>query len=85
MLANCRRGFVPSDEKEFNKDSVILLQKAQQDLLYLIEQGYPIKSASTFVGNHFMLSERQRLAVVRATAQRSILELRRRKQLIGEM
>lgn len=85
MLADCRRGFMPSDEKEFNKDSVILLQKAQQDILYLIEQGYPIKSASTFVGNHFLLSERQRLAVVRATAQRSILELRRRKQLTGEM
>lgn len=80
-MANARRGFVPNDEKEFNEESVALLKKAQQDVLYLIERGYPIKGASTFVGNHYLLSERQRLAIVRATATREIIDLRKRKQL----
>jgi len=80
-MANARRGFVPNDEREFNKESIALLKRAQQDILYLIERGYPIKGASTFVGNHYLLSERQRLALVRATATGEIIELRKRKQM----
>lgn len=80
-MADCRRGFVPTDEKEFNKENLNLLHKAQKDIFYLLERGYPIKNASTFVGNHYMLSERQRLAVVRATAESSLIQLRRGKQL----
>ncbi len=83
-MTDSRRGFVPADEKEFNKESINLLRKAQKDILYLLEQGYPIKSASVFVGNHYMLSERQRLAVVRATTEHSILELRHKKLLSKE-
>lgn len=74
------RGFVPEDEKDFNKSSMIILGKAQQDILFLIERGYPIKSASTFVGNHYLLSERQRLAVVRATTSKNMVEMRLKKQ-----
>jgi hypothetical protein len=84
-MADSRRGFVPTDEKEFNKESQAVLRRVQRDILYLLEQGYPIKNASTFVGNHFMLSERQRLAIVRATAEKSVLELRRKKQLTKDM
>lgn len=75
------RGFVPTDIKDFNKNSMIILRKAQLDLLFLIEQGYPIKSASTFVGNHYLLSERQRLAVVRATTSKTIVKMRLKKQM----
>ncbi len=80
-MSDSRRGFIPTDEKEFNKESQILLRKAQQDILYLLERGYPIKNASTFVGNHYMLSERQRLAVVRATSMKEVLQSRRSRQL----
>jgi len=80
-MTNARRGFVPKDEKEFNNESIVLLKKAQQDILYLIERGYPIKSVSVFVGNHYLLSERQRLALVRATATQEIIVLRQSKQL----
>jgi len=75
-----RRGYVPKDVQEFNKESIGKLLIAQRDLLYLLEHGYPIKSASTFVGNHFMLSERQRLAIVRATAEHNVLQERKKKQ-----
>lgn len=79
------RGFVPTDEKEFNQNSMLILRKAQRDILFLIERGYPIKSASTFVGNHYLLSERQRLAVVRATTPKNTVEMRQKKQIKGEM
>jgi len=80
-MANARRGFVPTDERDFSEESIAVLKKAQQDILYLIEHGYPIKGASTFVGNHYLLSERQRLALVRATATRQTIDLRSKKQL----
>lgn len=76
-----RRGYVPTDDVEFNEQSVPLLRKAQEDILYLLESGYPMKSASTFVGNHYMLSERQRLAIVRATTKLDDLVKRRKKQV----
>jgi len=41
-------------------------------------------SASTFVGNHYMLSERQRLAIVRASAAKELLTLRKQKELTKE-
>lgn len=78
-MGECKRGYVPGDEKEFNQKSQTLLQKAQKDLLYLLNQGYPIKSASTFVGNHYLLTERQRVAVVRATAQDTVIDMRLKK------
>ncbi len=80
-MSDSRRGYVPTDEKEFSQESQIVLRKAQQNLLYLLEQGYKIQGASRFVGNHYMLSERQRLAIVRATAVRDVLELREQKRL----
>jgi hypothetical protein len=76
-----KRGYVPSDTKEFNKDSLILLSRAQQDILYLLNRGYPMKNASTFVGNHYVLSERQRLALVRATSSTETLVFRKQKCL----
>lgn len=84
-MADVRRGFVPGDEKEFNEENIRKLRIAQEELLYLLEHGYPIKSASTFVGNHHLLSERQRLAVVRATAEKGIIEARKQKQITGSL
>lgn len=60
-----KRGSVPTDEKEFDTDSVKVLYQAGKDLCYLLNRGYKIKGASVFIGNHYMLSERQRLALIR--------------------
>lgn len=69
MEKETRRGYVPEDEREFYQASGIsLLKRAQEEIFWLLERGYPIKSASVFVGNHHLLSERQRLALVRATS-----------------
>lgn len=76
------RGFVVEDERDFyREESLLKLKQAQKELLYLLENNYPIKSASTFVGNHHRLSERQRLALVRATASKEVIRNRLSKEM----
>ena len=50
-------------------------------LQYLLNQGYHIKGASTFVGNHYLLSERQRLALTRDVSSNENILLRERKEV----
>ena len=76
-----KRGYLPNDEKEFSSESVQKLYKAGQDLYYLLNQGYSIKGASVFVGNHYLLSERQRLALVRAISSEKNIKVRRDKEV----
>ncbi len=65
---NAKRGYVPDDDKNFSPEAIPLLREASRHICYLINEGYDLKQATTFVGNHFMLSERQRLAVMRSLA-----------------
>ena len=81
MSTIVKRGFCPTDEKEFGSESIDKLLKAGQDLKYLLNQGYGIKGASTFVGNHYLLSERQRLALVRAISPNESIEKRKNKEV----
>ena len=52
------------------------MKTASRHVYYLINEGYGVKQASTFVGNHFLLSERQRLAIVRSVAEKENIENR---------
>jgi hypothetical protein len=70
-LPSTRRGFVPSDADDFNAKSLGILEKAEGDILYLINQGYNQGSAVEFVGNHFQLSARQRTALFRAACTKA--------------
>lgn len=81
MAKTVQRGYSPNDTAEFYGEAARKLHRAGQDLRYLLDQGYPIKSASVFVGNHFLLSERQRLALVRAVSSGGSIENRRDKEL----
>lgn len=76
-----KRGYAPNDEKEFGKEDIGKLYKAARDLQYLLNQGYPIKGASTFVGNHYLLSERQRLALARAVSADESIQIRQAKEV----
>ena len=81
---DAKRGYVPEDERNFSPDfsasAVEKLRKASKHVCYLINEGYDLKSASTFVGNHYALSERQRLALVRSVATEEQLSIRRSKE-----
>ena len=77
---NAKRGYVPEDERNFSAPALETMRTASRHINYLINEGYDLKSASTFVGNHFLLSERQRLAIVRSLATKEQLETRGRKE-----
>ena len=78
---NAKRGYVPEDDRNCSPEALKTLQTASRHILYLINEGYDIKQASTFVGNHFLISERQRLAIVRSLATDTQLQNRQKKQL----
>ena len=75
-----KRGYVPEDERNFSISALETMRTASRHINYLINEGYDLKSASTFVGNHFLLSERQRLAIVRSLATKEQLETRMGKK-----
>ena len=81
MSTIVKRGYSPNDQKEFSNQSIEKLCKAGKDLQYLLNQGYYIKGASTFVGNHYLLSERQRLALVRAVSSNESVKIRKTKEI----
>jgi hypothetical protein len=84
MSKEVKRGYIPTDEKEFNDTNLEIIKRAQSDIFMLLERGYSIKSASTFVGNHYLLSERQRLSIVRATSTSKDIEKRKNKLLSSD-
>lgn len=82
MSTIVKRGYFPDDAKEFGGQAVEKLYKAGADLRYLLNQGYPIKGASVFVGNHYLLSERQRLALARAVSAEERVESRKAREIV---
>lgn len=85
MCKVVRRGHFPSDEKEFKGKSLEKLYSAGKDLYYLLNQGYKIKGASVFVGNHYLLSERQRLALTRGISSEENIKTRKDKEVKGNL
>ena len=76
-----KRGCVPDDVRNFSPSGIESMRLASRHIGYLINEGYDLKQAATFVGNHFLLSERQRLAVMRSLASKEQLEERERKRI----
>lgn len=76
-----RRGYQKEDTYEFQGEEKAKLEKAAYELYFLLNQGYPIKQAATFIGNHYMFSERQRLALVRTISSYEDYKSRFTKQI----
>lgn len=76
-----RRGYVPQDAVEFGPKYRDFMERAAVEVGFLINRGYDVKSASTFVGNHYMLSERQRMALARILSPEDMIEKRRRAEI----
>ena len=81
LIMHTKRGYLPTDEQSFSPEAVEKMRTASRHVCYLINEGYDLQMASTFVGNHFALSERQRLAVVRSIATDEQLQLRKAKEI----
>ena len=71
-----RRGYVPEDEKQFTGKQLELLQKAADEVQFLLDRGYDVKPVTTFVGNHYLFSERQRLALARSVPVKEYIQKR---------
>lgn len=80
-MMDAKRGFVPEDERNFSPEALKLMMTASRHVRYLVNEGYGLKQASTFVGNHYLLSERQRLAIMRSVASDEQIQARRSKQV----
>ena len=80
MPDNVKRGYCPTDEEDFVRQ-IDKLRIAAEEVCFLIDRGYPLKSASVFVGNRHQLSERQRLAVVRSVSTGEQIKARKAKEL----
>ena len=78
---NAKRGYVPEDDNNFSSSAIEKMRTASRHITYLLNEGYDLKQASTFVGNHFILSERQRLALMRSVASKEQLTGRIQKQV----
>ena len=76
-----KRGYVPKDDRYFSRKSLEILHEALEHIAYLINHGYGLKQATTFVGDHFQLAERQRIALSRAVATDDQLTCRRAKEV----
>lgn len=76
-----RRGYVETDKQEFSKESIVVLKKAFEEIYWLIDRGYPLSPAATFVSNHYLLSSRQRIALSRAVTTTASLTERKRKEV----
>ena len=74
---NTRRGFDPKDKRFFSDEAVINLGIAQEEIQWLLDRNYNIDTVINFVGNHYLFSSRQRLALRRATAMEIQYEKRR--------
>lgn len=68
QMKDAKRGFVPSDKREFGDKAIPKLRQAAEEVLFLLNHGYPVKGATRFVGDHYMFSERQRLALARTVS-----------------
>lgn len=76
-----RRGYEPKDAVEFGAGAAGTLNAAAIELCFLLNRGYDVKSASTFIGNHYLLSERQRLALARVVSTDNAIRGRLQKEL----
>ena len=75
------RGLRDGDDRLFAPQAIAKLKIAQEELRFLLDRGYPAKSAGAYVGSHHQLSARQQLALSRCTASSRQLANREAKNL----
>ena len=80
-LKSVKRGSDPQDNRWFSKESVLRLQKAQEEAAWLLNRGYNMHSIIEMVGNHYQFSLRQRNALQRSTSSTVNCEKRKAKCL----
>lgn len=78
-LRSVKRGTDPQDSRWFSTEAILKLQRAQEELEWLLNRGYNNKSVMNMIGNHYQFSLRQRNALVRSTSSREKRNSRKEK------
>lgn len=65
-----RRGYQPTDEKDFGPEAMHVLHRAGSELSYLLDHDYPRETAVEFVGNRYQFTSRQRMFLSRGICGR---------------
>ncbi len=73
------RGPHPADDKLFEPEMHEILRTTLADFCLLLTKGYAEKSALKLVGDHFSLTQRQRLAVMRCACSDQQVQSRRQR------
>ncbi|MDE5564501.1 MAG: DUF434 domain-containing protein [Oscillospiraceae bacterium] len=81
MTKQAKRGFVPTDERDFSEKSLGKLRKAAEEVYFLLCRGYPVTSVTRFIGDHYLLSERQRLALARTISPKEKILSRQSREV----
>lgn len=85
-MTEVRRGYDPQDSRFFGEQYRESIQKAAVETRWIMNRGYGPDQTITFVGNHYMLSQRQRMALYRSVmtdAERALHEAKEVKELTG--
>ncbi|WP_444641948.1 DUF434 domain-containing protein [Caproiciproducens sp. R1] len=84
MSGDRKRGYSPEDERDFAGPALQTMKRSAEELYFLLNRAYPMKGASTFIGNHYLLSERQRIALTRiVSSEKDIGRERQSKSIWG--
>jgi hypothetical protein len=78
------RGPDPHDEEAFGPHALPALRQAVSDLSWLLGRGFAIVSAVKLVGDRWSLTERQRLALRRASCSEESRAGRLARQVLGD-
>ena len=81
MTPNAKRGFMPTDERDFSEKMLSKLRKAAEEVYFLLNRGYPVTSTTRFIGDHYQLSERQRLALARTVSPEESIRSRKSREV----
>jgi hypothetical protein len=63
-----KRGFDPEDPKWFSEEAVKQLRIALEEIQWLLDRGYKVGPVIDFIGGHYQLSLRQRIALKRSVS-----------------
>ena len=87
-MGETRRGFDPEDPKFFGASYDEVLRRAAFETRWILNRGYGMDQTITFIGNHHMLSRRQRMALYRSVMPEEEKKLhaeREVRELSGEV
>lgn len=80
-MGGSRRGYDPTDSRFFGPSYREKMCSAAFDCRWLLNRGYGMDSAITFVGNHYMLAKRQRMALYRSVMSDDERQLHAEKEV----